>query len=59
MVSKSASDETNDTGKDVHTEVSNKSNGRSPNPEHTEGKDTKQKIEQTRDRHFLVDENLW
>ena len=37
MVSKSASDATNDTGKDVHTEVSNKENGRTPNPEHTEG----------------------
>ena len=50
MVSKSVSDATNDTGKDIHTEVSNKENGRTPNPEHTEGKDKKQKIEQTHEQ---------
>ncbi|WP_261868841.1 hypothetical protein [Psychrobacter sp. JCM 18901] len=43
MVSKSASDETNDTGKDIHTEVSNKSSGHVPSPEHTEGKNKKRK----------------
>ena len=53
MVSKSASDETNDTGKDIHTEVSNKSSGHVPSPEHTEGKNkkvSKEEFEATRDK---------
>ena len=55
MGSKPISDATNDTGKDIHTEVSNKESGRAPNPEHTEGKTKKAKIEQT---HEQVTEDI-
>ncbi|MGO1490024.1 Si-specific NAD(P)(+) transhydrogenase [Psychrobacter sp.] len=47
MVSKNTGDETNDTGKDVDTEVSNKPSGQGANPENTKGKNKEDKIEQT------------
>ena len=50
MGTKKPSDATNDIGKDIHTEVSNKESGRVPNPEHTEGKNKKQNIEQTHEQ---------
>ncbi len=55
MGSKTIGDATNDTGKDTNTEVSNKESGRVPNPEHTEGKNKKEKIEQT---HEQVTEDI-
>ena len=50
MGSKPISDATNDIGEDTHTEVSNKESGRAPNPEHTESKNKKERIEQTHEQ---------
>ncbi|WP_227687472.1 Si-specific NAD(P)(+) transhydrogenase [Psychrobacter fjordensis] len=50
MGSKKPSDATNDIGEDTHTEVSNKADGHIPNPEHTEGKNKQQNIEQTHEQ---------
>ncbi len=55
MVSKKSSDAvngdaTNDVNEDTHTEVSNKESGRPSNPEHTNSKAEKEKIEQTHEQ---------
>ncbi|AAZ19183.1 FAD-dependent pyridine nucleotide-disulfide oxidoreductase [Psychrobacter arcticus 273-4] len=50
MGSKTIGDATNDTGKDTETEVSNKESGRVLNPEHTEGKNKKERVEQTHEQ---------
>ena len=50
MGSKPISDATNDIGEDTHAEVSNKESGRAPNPEHTESKNKKERIEQTHEQ---------
>ncbi len=52
MVSKSKGDDTNDTGLDTNTEVSNKDSGSAPvtKPERTKASDTKEQIEQTHEQ---------
>lgn len=52
MASKSKGDDTNDTGLDTHTEVSNKDSGSAPvtMPEQTEGMNKQEKIAQTHEQ---------